>query len=188
MDPATLKPDELAHFRPADEARLVLPSADVVLITGTTLLNDTLENLLALCRRRGACGHGRADCWPAPDALLRRGVDVMGGVRVTAPDGFLDVLSEGGLVITSLAVRQRRSYWCAMRWHSRHAPSHPDRGGCRAAGDRGRHLGFALQCGATAVPPPARDEARVQLRRVRQPCSPEDASGGCRAFFSMSMA
>jgi uncharacterized protein (DUF4213/DUF364 family) len=30
-----------------------------------------------------------------PDAFLRRGVDVL-GVRVTAPDAFLDVLAEGG--------------------------------------------------------------------------------------------
>lgn len=30
-----------------------------------------------------------------PDALLRRGVDVLGGVRVTAPDALLDVLAEG---------------------------------------------------------------------------------------------
>jgi hypothetical protein len=27
---------------------------------------------------------------------LRRGVDVLGGIRVTDPDGFLDVLAEGG--------------------------------------------------------------------------------------------
>jgi hypothetical protein len=31
-----------------------------------------------------------------PDAFLRRGVDVLGGLRVTAPDAFLDVLMEGG--------------------------------------------------------------------------------------------
>ena len=36
MDPATLKPDELAHFRPASEVAAVVPSADVMLITGTT--------------------------------------------------------------------------------------------------------------------------------------------------------
>jgi uncharacterized protein (DUF4213/DUF364 family) len=29
---------------------LVVPAVHVVLITGTTLLNDTLEGLLALCR------------------------------------------------------------------------------------------------------------------------------------------
>ncbi len=49
MDSATLKPDELPYFRPADEAGSVVPDADVVLITGTTLLNNTLENLLVLC-------------------------------------------------------------------------------------------------------------------------------------------
>jgi uncharacterized protein (DUF4213/DUF364 family) len=43
MDAATLKPDELAYFRPADEADAVVPTADVVLITGTTLLNNTLD-------------------------------------------------------------------------------------------------------------------------------------------------
>ena len=31
-----------------------------------------------------------------PDAFLRRGVNVLGGVRVTAPDAFLNVLTEGG--------------------------------------------------------------------------------------------
>jgi uncharacterized protein (DUF4213/DUF364 family) len=96
MDPATLKPDELAHFRPADDARLVLPSADVVLITGTTLLNDTLENLLALCRPQARVVMVGPTVGLLPDALLRRGVDVLGGVRVTAPDAFLDVLAEGG--------------------------------------------------------------------------------------------
>jgi hypothetical protein len=30
-----------------------------------------------------------------PDPLPRRGVDVLGGIRVTAPDAFLDVLAEG---------------------------------------------------------------------------------------------
>jgi len=96
MDPATLKPDELMHFRPAGEAGLVVPSADVVLITGTTLLNDTLENLLALCRPETRVVMVGPTVGLLPDAFLRRGVDVLGGVRVSAPDAFLDVLAEGG--------------------------------------------------------------------------------------------
>jgi uncharacterized protein len=96
MDPATLKPDELPFFRPADEAALVMPSADVVLITGTTLLNDTLENLLALCRPDARVVVVGPTVGLLPDAFLRRGVDVLGGVRITAPDAFLDVLAEGG--------------------------------------------------------------------------------------------
>lgn len=96
MDPATLKPDELPYFRPADEAALVMPSADAVLITGTTLLNDTLENLLALCRPDARVVVVGPTVGLLPDAFLRRGVDVLGGVRITAPDAFLDVLAEGG--------------------------------------------------------------------------------------------
>jgi uncharacterized protein len=96
MDTAPLKPDELVHFRPAEQAREVVPHADVVLITGTTLLNDTLENLLALCRPNARVVMVGPTVGLYPDAFLRRGVDVLGGVRVTAPDAFLDVLAEGG--------------------------------------------------------------------------------------------
>jgi uncharacterized protein (DUF4213/DUF364 family) len=96
MDPATLKPDELPYFRPADQAADVLPSADVVLITGTTLVNDTIEHLLALCRPDARVVMVGPTVGLLPDAFLRRGVDVLGGVRITAPDAFLDVLAEGG--------------------------------------------------------------------------------------------
>jgi len=47
-DSAMLKPEELPHFRPAAEAIAVVPRGDVVLITGSTLLNDTLDELLSL--------------------------------------------------------------------------------------------------------------------------------------------
>ena len=96
MDPATLKPDELAYFRPARDAHLVVPAADVVLITGTTLLNDTLEGLLGLCRADARVVIVGPTVGMLPDAFLRRGADVLGGVRVTAPDAFLDLLAEGG--------------------------------------------------------------------------------------------
>lgn len=96
MDPATLKPDEMAYFRPANEASSVVPAADVVLMTGTTLVNDTLEDLLALCRPDARVVLVGPTVGLLPDAFLRRGVDILGGVRVTAPDAFLDVLAEGG--------------------------------------------------------------------------------------------
>jgi uncharacterized protein len=96
MDPATLKPDELPYFRPADQAAAVLPSADVVLITGTTLVNDTLEHLLELCRPTARVVVVGPTVGLLPDAFMRRGVDVLGGIRVTAPDTFLDMLAEGG--------------------------------------------------------------------------------------------
>jgi uncharacterized protein len=43
-DPATLKRDKMAFFRPTNEAAPVLPDADLVLITGTPLLRKTRED------------------------------------------------------------------------------------------------------------------------------------------------
>ncbi len=95
-DPATLKADELPFFRPAEQAPAILPTADVVLITGTALVNDTLGGLLRLLRPQTRVTLVGPSVSLLPDAFLRRGVDVLGGVRITAPDDFLDVLAEGG--------------------------------------------------------------------------------------------
>jgi uncharacterized protein (DUF4213/DUF364 family) len=96
QDPATLKPDELAFFRRAIEAPTVVPDADVLLITGTTLINDTLEELLRLAKPAARVTMVGPTDSLLPDAFLRRGADILGTVRITAPDEFLDVLAEGG--------------------------------------------------------------------------------------------
>ena len=73
-----------------------MPDADVVLITGTTLLNDTIEGLVALCLPDARVVVVGPTVGLFPVAFLRRDVDVMGGIQVTAPDAFLDMLAEGG--------------------------------------------------------------------------------------------
>jgi uncharacterized protein len=96
QDPATLKPDELPFFRPAEKAAKVLPKADVVLITGSTLVNNTLEGLLALVRPEARVTIVGPSVGMLPDAFLARGADILGCVRITMPDAFLDLLAEGG--------------------------------------------------------------------------------------------
>jgi len=96
QDPATLKADELPFFRPAKQAAEILPSADVVLITGSTLVNNTLEHLLALIRPEARVTVVGPTVGMLPDAFLARGADVLGCVRITEPDAFLDLLAEGG--------------------------------------------------------------------------------------------
>jgi uncharacterized protein (DUF4213/DUF364 family) len=95
QDPATLKPDELRYYAPAESAHDEVPKADVLVITGTTLINDTLEPILAAakCTARIAVVGPTASL--APEALFRRGVSLVGGVDVTDPDLLLDLLSEG---------------------------------------------------------------------------------------------
>ena len=77
QDASTLKADELPFFRPAEQAQSVVPAADVLLITGTTLINDTLEELLNLAK---------------PYAR----VTVVGPTVSMLPDAFLETLAEGG--------------------------------------------------------------------------------------------
>ena len=96
QDPATLKPDELPFFRPAEQAAEIVPEADVLLITGTTLINDTLEDLLSLANPAARVTMVGPTVSMLPDAFLRRGADVLGTVRITAPEEFRDMLAEGG--------------------------------------------------------------------------------------------
>ena len=96
QDSATLKADELPFFRPAEQAAEILPDADVVLITGSTLVNNTLEDLLALARPDARVTIVGPTVGMLPDAFLARGADVLGCVRITEPDAFLDLLAEGG--------------------------------------------------------------------------------------------
>jgi uncharacterized protein (DUF4213/DUF364 family) len=94
--PAMLKPEELPFYRPADQAAQVVPAADVLLVTGSTLLTDTLEDLLALARPEARVTIVGPTVGMLPDAFLARGASILGSVRITEPDAFLDLIAEGG--------------------------------------------------------------------------------------------
>lgn len=95
-DPATLKPAEMPFFRAAELAHEVVPQADVLLITGTTLINGTLDDLLRLAKPTARIAVVGPTVTMIPDAFFRRGCTILGGVEVTDPDAFLDSISEGG--------------------------------------------------------------------------------------------
>jgi uncharacterized protein (DUF4213/DUF364 family) len=95
-NPAALKAEEMPFYRPAELAPEIVPAADVLLITGATLLSDTLEDLLALARPEARVTVVGPTVGMLPDAFLARGADILGSVRITQPDAFLDLLAEGG--------------------------------------------------------------------------------------------
>jgi uncharacterized protein (DUF4213/DUF364 family) len=94
-DPARLAVDDAAVYRPASEAAEIVPQADVLLITGATLVNGTLDRLLALADPAARITILGPSVGMLPDAFLGRGVAILGGVRITAPDAFLDLVAEG---------------------------------------------------------------------------------------------
>lgn len=96
MDKRTLKGVELDHYAPPEKAHSYIPDADLVVITGVTVLNDTLPNLLQLAKPDAQVVVTGPTASMLPDAFFKRGVTMMGGVLVTKPDEVLDCISEGG--------------------------------------------------------------------------------------------
>lgn len=75
-------------------AARVLPQADVVALTGTSLTNHTLPDLLALCRPE-AFVILLGDSAPLSPILFDYGVDAVSGTRVADVDAALRGVSQG---------------------------------------------------------------------------------------------
>ncbi len=96
LDPATLRPEELPYFIPGARAPEVIPLADVFVTTGTTLINGSLDGLLRLLRPGVEAAVIGPTATLVAEPFARRGVTVLGGTRVRAPDELLELLAEGG--------------------------------------------------------------------------------------------
>lgn len=80
LDLRTLKPDELPYAISPDNADAEVRRADMLVITGTTLINNTLEPpLLALARPGASIVVVGPTASMLPDAFFRRGVTILGG-------------------------------------------------------------------------------------------------------------
>ncbi|MBU0492865.1 MAG: DUF364 domain-containing protein [Chloroflexi bacterium] len=79
---------------PAEAAARVLPQADVVALTATSLINHTIDDLLALCRPDAyvVLMGPSTPLWPG---LFTHGVDVLAGSQVTDVETVLRVAGQG---------------------------------------------------------------------------------------------
>lgn len=71
----------------------LLPRCDIVIITGSTLINKTLPHLLDLCR--GAYTILTGPSVPLCPALLEQGIDRIAGMVVTDPEGMKNSVLSG---------------------------------------------------------------------------------------------
>jgi len=90
-----LKPEELPYYIPAVRAAEVTPHAHTLVVTGTTLINDSLDTLLDLARPGTEIALIGPSVPLLPSAFLKRDIKVLGGVRVSNTDALLDCLAEG---------------------------------------------------------------------------------------------
>jgi uncharacterized protein (DUF4213/DUF364 family) len=96
QDPNTLKEDEMAHFVPEEKSKEIISKADVLIITGVTLVNHTFEGIINSAQSGAEIAVIGPTASFLPEALFQRGVRVVGGVWVKKPDELLDVLAAGG--------------------------------------------------------------------------------------------
>lgn len=78
----------------AGRAAEVLPQADVVALTGTSLLNHTFDDLVSLCRPEAFVVLLGASA-PLSPVLLERGVDAVSGTKVVDVPAVLRAVGEG---------------------------------------------------------------------------------------------
>lgn len=95
-EPETLLEEEMPHYVSAEDSNSIIGQADVLIITGVTLINHTLEDILTAAKPNAHIAVMGPTASAVPEPLFNRGVDIVGGVMVTHPDKLLDIISTGG--------------------------------------------------------------------------------------------
>ena len=94
-DLAVLEMDPGPGDLPATEAVIVLPSAELVAITGMTFLNHTLEDVLGLCNPQALIMLIGAST-PLSMRLFNYGIDILSGAVVENIEAVMRCLAQGG--------------------------------------------------------------------------------------------
>jgi len=79
---------------PASSAPEIIPQADILVITATTLLNHTLQDLLDL-RKPGAQVFLLGPSTPLSPVLFEEGISILSGIFVDAPKKVCIGISQG---------------------------------------------------------------------------------------------
>jgi uncharacterized protein len=90
------RPESHPGVLPEAAAVELLPQCQVVILSATTLLNRTVDDLLGLCRNARELAVLGPSTPLLPEAFADRGVTLLSGVQVVNPERLLRVVSEGG--------------------------------------------------------------------------------------------
>jgi uncharacterized protein (DUF4213/DUF364 family) len=91
-----LRTDEMKYFKPESEIPSLLKKSDAIIITGTAIVNHTIDPILSFITNGKRTAIIGPTASMAPDAFFKRGVNVMAGVRILDPDSMIKILKQGG--------------------------------------------------------------------------------------------
>jgi uncharacterized protein len=92
----TLRTDEMKYFKPESEISSALEKSSVVIITGTAIVNHTIDPILSSFTNSKRTAIIGPTASMIPDAFFKKGVQVMAGIRILNPDGMIEILKQGG--------------------------------------------------------------------------------------------
>jgi uncharacterized protein (DUF4213/DUF364 family) len=86
----------MKYFRPPSETAKALKDSDAIIITGTAIVNHTIDAILSSIdpgKRTAIIGPTAS---MIPDAFFKRGVQVLAGIRILEPEEMIKILKQGG--------------------------------------------------------------------------------------------
>lgn len=83
------------YFVPSHLSEEVISQSDVVIITGSSLANKTLDRLLEIIPRKTKVILVGPTSGLIPKVLFARGVDIIGATRITDSDKMMELVAEG---------------------------------------------------------------------------------------------
>ena len=92
--PEAIPPEYRKHYVPSDQAYDVLPNSDIVIITGSTLVNNSLKDLIHYLPKHGITILVGPSSSFIPDVIFEQGIDIIGATRITHPAKMLQIVSE----------------------------------------------------------------------------------------------
>ena len=96
LDPRLVSPEEGIY--PATACEYLIPESDVALITGSTLINKSLERLLELAEDTYTIIAGPST--PMTPVMFKYGVDMLAGIRIRDPRRVLEGISRSSGMIS----------------------------------------------------------------------------------------
>jgi len=92
----TLRLDEMKYFKPDSEMRNALEKSGVAIITGTAIVNRTIDHILSFVENGIRAAIIGPTASMIPDAFFKKGIHIMAGVHILNPDLMIKILKQGG--------------------------------------------------------------------------------------------
>jgi uncharacterized protein len=91
-----LSSDQKQFFVPANMYAEILPASDIIIITGLTLVNNTIDDLLSSVSSEAQVIVTGPSSSIIPDILFENKVNIIGATRITDYDLLLSIAGEAG--------------------------------------------------------------------------------------------